>query len=524
MSCVVLAGITGSGKENSMFVERYPGLLHDTARLIFRSTILWQDQRDYGASSSAIHRALTSGFNLVIDACNLHPEHRRAWIQMVHQTLAMLGTRMSLEFVPVTNNEDFHHIEAAYGPGDTTSIIQRILFQSGYAGYHGYPPQGAPYPHAWAPGGWGGGPHPGQGFPFPGGAAYPQPMHHTHARPMLKSQDVAAQPSHPPSMTSWHDQRHQHDQHHQWEGHMFQEAGQDRQLAAPDSADRKGGGQGGRGEGRGGRGGGGGRGPRPPLPNPFADPASEQRKYDEDSPFEQEDTSESNAKLFFLLHLSQRTARKYDEDSPSEEEDSSESNAKQTKKKKKKHEGDSAKDDAPGVPKQDNRIILLFDLNGTLTSHTSKRRSAGVNQLRHGLRELARLKDMFRLGIYTSSTLRTVTTVKQMLEDEVGIPDLFEPKLVLFRDHTAPIPRELMTAENDNWDTVKPLEKWFSKLHRVVLFDDDTYKQCKGEESSMVVVPCWVNEETECKALPTMVDAVIEVLGASPPDKDVRDL
>jgi hypothetical protein len=39
----------------------------------------------------------------------------------------------------------------------------------------------------------------------------------------------------------------------------------------------------------------------------------------------------------------------------------------------------------------DTRPILLFDLNGTLTSHTAQRRSAGVNRMRPGLRHLMRL-------------------------------------------------------------------------------------------------------------------------------------
>jgi len=44
-----------------------------------------------------------------------------------------------------------------------------------------------------------------------------------------------------------------------------------------------------------------------------------------------------------------------------------------------------------------------------------------------------------RLGIYTSSTVRTVAAAKQMLEQAAGCP-LFEPKLVLYRDHTRPAP------------------------------------------------------------------------------------
>ena len=37
-------------------------------------------------------------------------------------------------------------------------------------------------------------------------------------------------------------------------------------------------------------------------------------------------------------------------------------------------------------------IVLLFDLNGTLTSHTARRRSTGANKLRPGIEHLLRLK------------------------------------------------------------------------------------------------------------------------------------
>jgi hypothetical protein len=44
-----------------------------------------------------------------------------------------------------------------------------------------------------------------------------------------------------------------------------------------------------------------------------------------------------------------------------------------------------------------------------------------------------------RLGIYTSSTIRTVATVKALIEKEAGCP-LFEPQLILSRNHTQPAP------------------------------------------------------------------------------------
>jgi hypothetical protein len=62
---------------------------------------------------------------------------------------------------------------------------------------------------------------------------------------------------------------------------------------------------------------------------------------------------------------------------------------------------DDEDDDGPG--RLDARAILLFDLNGTLTSHTSKRRSAGRNRPRPGTRELRRL--LVRHGIHADTVM-----------------------------------------------------------------------------------------------------------------------
>ena len=129
-----------------------------------------------------------------------------------------------------------------------------------------------------------------------------------------------------------------------------------------------------------------------------------------------------------------------------------------------------------------------------------------------------------RLGIFTSATVRTVATVRTMLETAAGVGPggLFEPNLVLHRQaflqirgegtcyrcpagrkakhlsyiegvvplknngfpgfcprrgHTSPL--EVKTAGAKGWDTVKPLSRWFSRLHRcvwLVLWRSFTYR------------------------------------------------
>lgn len=74
--------------------------------------------------------------------------------------------------------------------------------------------------------------------------------------------------------------------------------------------------------------------------------------------------------------------------------------------------------------------------------------------------------------------MRTVQAVIPLLEAAAGPgPRLFSrPELVLFRDHTLPAPAAHVKAGGNFWDTCKPLTKWFSRLHRTLLFDDDAYK------------------------------------------------
>ncbi|MEW5315582.1 MAG: hypothetical protein WDW38_007000 [Sanguina aurantia] len=174
----------------------------------------------------------------------------------------------------------------------------------------------------------------------------------------------------------------------------------------------------------------------------------------------------------------------------------------------------------------DTRIIILFDLNGTITSHTSKRQSSGSNKPRPGTASLLLLREKFRLGIFTSATIRTCAAALEMLETAAGDGQLFERGLVMHRDHTIPVSKAHVAAGGDPWDTRKPLAQWFTRMHRVVLVDDDAYKAMEEELSNLVQVPCWAevgqDKGAECAVLPQLVDSLLKVLGPLGPDADVR--
>eukprot|EP00884_Botryococcus_braunii_P016520 jgi/Botrbrau1/3551/Bobra.0078s0008.1 len=174
----------------------------------------------------------------------------------------------------------------------------------------------------------------------------------------------------------------------------------------------------------------------------------------------------------------------------------------------------------------DGRFILLFDLNGTLTSHTAKRYSAGINKIRPGVHHLHRLKGKFHLGIFSSASARTVKTVLPMLEKAADMGDggkLFDaPPLILCRHHTVPAPSHHIQAGGNHWDTCKPLHKWFRGLHRVLLIDDDAYKALPDEAGNMVQMPCWNDEDEEDEVIARLVDVLLETFEEAGPDGDVR--
>ncbi len=89
------------------------------------------------------------------------------------------------------------------------------------------------------------------------------------------------------------------------------------------------------------------------------------------------------------------------------------------------------------------------------------------------------VQDTFRIGVFTSASVRTVQTVVPMLESAAGSngrPLLAEKDFILTRGHTEAAPDSHIKGGGNTWDTVKPLNKWFKDLSRVFLVDDDAYK------------------------------------------------
>lgn len=127
-------------------------------------------------------------------------------------------------------------------------------------------------------------------------------------------------------------------------------------------------------------------------------------------------------------------------------------------------------------------------------------------------------QDTFRIGIFSSASQRTVSTVIPMLEaaarsggcsglkaGKKGPKLLPERAFILTRQHTDAAPtvplrtfflhahwlqwftcwklssavlcvQDHVANGGKDWDTVKPLSKWFRHMDRVILVDDDAFK------------------------------------------------
>eukprot|EP00750_Incisomonas_marina_P016661 INCI19265.1.p1 GENE.INCI19265.1~~INCI19265.1.p1 ORF type:complete len:512 (-),score=22.97 INCI19265.1:295-1830(-) len=136
-------------------------------------------------------------------------------------------------------------------------------------------------------------------------------------------------------------------------------------------------------------------------------------------------------------------------------------------------------------------IWIVFDLNGTLASTTLVRKRTGGVLIRPNIHSLLRLKQrapVIRLAAWSSAAMHNVARMVTAMEDALGLPPRSLFDRVLCRDHTELAPPEVQSKP---WDTVKPLEKNFGDLRRVLLVEDTSKKSVPGEEANLILMPQW---------------------------------
>lgn len=130
---------------------------------------------------------------------------------------------------------------------------------------------------------------------------------------------------------------------------------------------------------------------------------------------------------------------------------------------------------------------------------------------------------LFDQGLLDDEEAETSSSNNNNKEEEES-PLLFKKKrLILHREHTMPAPlSRIRSAQGKPWDTVKPLYLHFSRLHRVLLFDDDDHKVHDGERDNVVLIPGWEKDDPGDKVIEAVVESVKSVLGGLGDDADLR--
>eukprot|EP00890_Picochlorum_soloecismus_P006796 jgi/Picsp_1/941/NSC_04426-R1_p-loop containing nucleoside triphosphate hydrolase protein len=144
--------------------------------------------------------------------------------------------------------------------------------------------------------------------------------------------------------------------------------------------------------------------------------------------------------------------------------------------------------------------LLLFDLNGVLVKHSYDALPEQVSKrhkfvVRPGIHHLARLHDIFNIGIYSSSTKSTV----QMALREIEIHVKLNLCKILHRRDCVPATTSsgalkkathaVTARQMKPWDTLKPLKNHFRDIRNIALIDDSPHKSFPGEEENMIVIP-----------------------------------
>lgn len=150
------------------------------------------------------------------------------------------------------------------------------------------------------------------------------------------------------------------------------------------------------------------------------------------------------------------------------------------------------------------RGIILFDLNGTLCHRTKG--PAKETFIRPCVRELSKLKNFYKLGIFTSMMRSNAFDVIRLVEDKCG--RIFDRSLIFTREHTQEFSvYEQQTFNLASYKTKKSLAHVLPDLFNgdvppnIKIVDDELVKI--AEKDHAVVVPTWdgYSEDTNLKEL-----------------------
>jgi len=163
------------------------------------------------------------------------------------------------------------------------------------------------------------------------------------------------------------------------------------------------------------------------------------------------------------------------------------------------------------------KVMLVFDCNGTLTSLTEVRKSRGFG-VRPGVESLLQLShsNKFSLALWTSAMKPNMEKMQRQIEGAAAIK--FD--CALHRSHCVPAPVDVLRKKK--FETVKPLHEYFGDgpgpgLSKVILIDDNADKVMESETANLLLVPAW-KEQRDDRVMSVLVAELLR-LDCS---KDVR--
>ena len=141
------------------------------------------------------------------------------------------------------------------------------------------------------------------------------------------------------------------------------------------------------------------------------------------------------------------------------------------------------------------RDIILFDLNGTLC-HRPKDSGKKETFIRPCVRYLAKLKNYYRLGIFTSVMRANALDILRLIEEKCG--RIFDRSLIFTREHTFAFNAyEQQTFNIPSYKTKKSIAHVipdiYNTMHetniKIKLIDDEIVKVVEKEHA--VIIPTW---------------------------------
>lgn len=171
------------------------------------------------------------------------------------------------------------------------------------------------------------------------------------------------------------------------------------------------------------------------------------------------------------------------------------------------------------IIEHDNKPLILFDLNGTLTNNWKDRNERGELLLRPGINNLRRLKGKFDIGIYSCMRDYNVNNTVRRLEQTLGY-GIF--KFVLNQNHCEKATLEMCEKLNKPYAMTKPIGKHSVNLNKtitkIVIVDDTYEKILKEEKENLILVPTW-NKRKDDNILEILVTYLLRYI---PSNGDVR--